>query len=134
MNMETVSLQAPPKSTQTLRQGTRRISRSASTLASLRPNFLVRWTFYFSLFAISFSRLYVPGTGDRIGVKRVIQGLLLLAMFSQPRVCLRFIPTALLWFLGYCGLRLAAGLWLSPEYSKMWWPSTLELLQFLLPW
>jgi O-antigen ligase len=44
------------------------------------------------------------------------------------------VPTALFWFLGYCGLRLATGLWLSPEMSDYWWPTTLIWLQFYLPW
>ncbi len=89
---------------------------------------------FLSLFAIPFSRLYVPGTGDRLGVERVVQGLIFAAMILKPRVCLRWIPAAFLWFVAYCALRLAAGLVLAREYSVLWWPTTLELLQFLLPW
>jgi len=99
----------------------------------LRPNFLVRSAFYFSLAAIPFLRLYVPGTGERLGIQRVIQGLMLAAMLSRPKVCLRFVPFSLLWFFAYCILRTLSGLWLAPEYSKLWWPSSLELLQFYLP-
>jgi len=44
------------------------------------------------------------------------------------------VPVALLWLLAYCGARIIAGMWLAPEYSKLWWPSTLDLLQFLIPW
>lgn len=98
------------------------------------PNLLVVWAFYASLFAIPFLRLYVPGTGERLGIKRVIQVLMLGAMVSRPRVCLRLVPIALLWFAAYCCLHLLGGLWLAPEYSKLWWPNTTELLVFLLPW
>jgi O-antigen ligase len=100
----------------------------------LLPNGLVRWAFYVSLFAIPFYSFYVPGTAERVGVQRGIQVLLFAAIFSRPRVCLRFIPWSLIWFFAYCMLRLVSGWWLAPEYSKMWWPSTLELLQYALPW
>jgi len=103
-------------------------------LELLHPNLLVRSAFYFSLAAIPFLRLYVPGTGERVGVQRVAQGLLLAAMLSRPRVCLRFVPHALLWFALYCVVRILSGLFQAPEYSKLWWPSTLELLEFYLPW
>jgi O-antigen ligase len=106
----------------------------AGRLELLRPTALVQWAFYGSLFAIPYAQLYVPGTGDRLGVKRIVQALLLAAMFARPRVCLRLVPKALLWFLAYCVVRLIAGLWLAPEYAKDWWPSTLDLLQFMLPW
>src|SRR5436190_20353409 len=99
-----------------------------------QPNLLVRWAFYVSVFAMPFAHLYLPGTGDRLGVKRVIQVLMVAAMVSRPRVCIRLIPIALLWFTAYCGLRIIFGLWLAPEYSSLWWPNSLELLQFLLPW
>jgi len=99
----------------------------------LRPNLLVQAAFYFALAAIPFLRLYVPGTGERVGVQRVVQLLMLAAMFSRPRVCLRFVPHAMLWFFAYCGLRVISGLWHAPEYSKLWWPNSLELLQFYLP-
>jgi len=99
----------------------------------LRPNLLVRAAFYFSLAAIPFLRLYVPGTGERLGIERVAQLLMLAAIFSRPRVCLRFVPFSLLWFCAYCALRIISGLWQAPEYSKLWWPSSLELLQFYLP-
>jgi hypothetical protein len=98
------------------------------------PNLLVKWAFYLSLFGIPFYELYVPGTGERVGVKRLLQVLMLAAMLSRPRACLRFVPRSLIWFLGYCIVRIIAGLWLAPEYSKVWWPSTLGLLEFLLPW
>jgi O-antigen ligase len=100
----------------------------------LRPNFVVQWAFYFSIFAIPFARLYVPGTGEHVGIKRVLQALIFAAMVSRPRVCLRFAPVALLWFGAYAFVRMLAGLWLAPEYSSAWWPSTLELFEFLLPW
>jgi O-antigen ligase len=99
----------------------------------LRPNALVRTAFYFALFTIPFIRLYVPGTGERLGIQRVVQLLMLAAMFSRPRVCLRFVPFSFLWFVAYCALRIISGLWQAPEYSKLWWPSSLELLQFYLP-
>jgi O-antigen ligase len=99
-----------------------------------RPNLLVRWAFYSSLFAIPFLHLYIPGTGEHVGIKRAVQGLLFLSMLSRPRVCLRFIPVSLLWFAAYCGVRILSGLWQAPEYSTKWWPSSLELLQFFLPW
>jgi hypothetical protein len=100
----------------------------------LQANLIVRWAFYLSVFAIPFARLYLPGTGDRIGVTRLVQALILGAVLSQPRVCLRLLPVALFWFLAYCGLRIFAGLWFTPESSALWWPSTLDWLQFSLPW
>jgi len=100
----------------------------------LRPGLLVRWSFYLSVFLIPFSRLYLPGTGDRLGVTRLVQVLLLCAVASQPRVCLRFVPTALLWFLGYAAFRIAEGIGLTPDLAGLWWPSTLEWLEFSLPW
>jgi O-antigen ligase len=99
----------------------------------VRPNLLVRSAFYFSLFAIPFLRLYVPGTGERLGVQRLSEVLMIAAMLSRPRVCLRFLPGSLLWFVVYCGVRILSGLLQAPEYSKIWWPSSLELLQFFIP-
>src|SRR5256885_5715434 len=101
---------------------------------SPQPNFLVRWAFYLSVFFIPFTRIYLPGTGERIGVTRLVQVLILCAVISQARVCLRLIPVALVWFLAYCGARIFAGLWFTPELSTLWWPSTLEWLQFSFPW
>jgi hypothetical protein len=97
------------------------------------PNSLVRWAFYLSVFTIPLTLIYLPGTGGRIGVLRVVQLLILCGIFSQPRVCLRFFPTALFWFLGYAGLRIVWGLWLTPEMSAAWWPSSREFLEFI-PW
>lgn len=111
-----------------------RTPQSARSVEFLRPNFLVRWAFYVSIFAIPFTRLYLPGTGDRVGVTRLVQALILCAVLSQPRACLRFIPTALFGFLAYCVLRIVVGLWLTPELVEVWWPRTLEWLQFTLPW
>jgi len=101
---------------------------------ALQPNVLVRWALYLSVFCIPFTKLYLPGTGDRIGVTRVVQALILGAVLLQPRVCLRLLPVALFWFLAYCCVRIASGLWLTPEWSSFWWPSTLDWLQFSLPW
>jgi hypothetical protein len=101
---------------------------------AVRPNLLVHWAFYISVFAIPFYNLYVPGTGERLGVKRLIQALMLGAILTRPRVCIRWLPKAFVWFLAYCGYRIVAGLWLAPEHSQLWWPSTLELFQYLLPW
>ncbi len=100
----------------------------------LGPNALVRWAFYLSVFSIPFTRLYLPGTGERVGVLRVVQLLLLVAVLSQPRICLRRFPVALAWLGGYCLLRIASGLWLSPELSRGWWPSTVDWVEFSLPW
>jgi O-antigen ligase len=100
----------------------------------IEPNLLVRWAFYLSIFTLPFHQLYIPGTGDRVGVIRLIQILLILAVASQPRVCLRFVPVALFWFLGYAGLRLVSGILLTPELRALWWPSTSAVLQFSLPW
>src|ERR1043166_5462516 len=109
-------------------------TRQSHALEVSQPSLLVSWAFYLSLFAIPFLRFYLPGTGDRLGVERIVQVLIIAAMISRPRICLRFVPVALLWFAAYCVLRIVAGLWLAPEYSSMWWPTTLQLLQFLLPW
>lgn len=103
-------------------------------LDALQPNVLVRWAFYVSIFAIPFSRFYLPGTGDRVGVTRMVQALILCAILSQPRICLRLVPVALFWFLAYSGVRIFTGLWFTPEMSNFWWPSTLNWLQFSLPW
>ena len=101
---------------------------------SLRPNGLVRWAFYLSIFSVPFSHLYLPGTGERVGVTRLVEMLIVFAVVSQPRVCLRLVPVALFWFLAYCALRILSGLWFTPELSSFWWPNTLELLEFSLPW
>ena len=105
---------------------------AASTLAG--PSGFVRWAFYLSVFAIPFARFYIPGTGERLGVIRIEQLLLLCAALSQPRVCLGRVPVALLWIGAYCGLRILSGLWFSPELWASWWPTTLGWLQFSLPW
>lgn len=101
---------------------------------TLRPNVLVRWAFYVSVFCIPFTQLYLPGTGNRIGVTRLIQVLILAAILSQPRVCMRLMPVALFWFLAYAVFRLFSGLWFTPHLWDFWWPSTLNWLQFSLPW
>jgi O-antigen ligase len=106
----------------------------AQSLELVRPEFLVRWAFYLSVFCIPFMRLYLPGTGDRLGVTRGIQVLILCAILAQPRVCVRFVPIAVFWFLGYCVLEIGLGLWLTPELRAVWWPRTLSWLQFSLPW
>src|SRR5262249_40428154 len=72
-------------------------------LRMMVPNAFVRWAFLLSIFSIPFTCVYLPGTGDRVGVLRLVQLLLLSAVLSQPRVCLRFVPVALLWFVVYCG-------------------------------
>jgi len=101
---------------------------------ALQPNVLVRWAFYVSVFCIPFTQLYLPGTGDRVGVTRMVQALIVAAIFSQPRACVQLIPVALFWFLAYGVVRLVAGLWFTPQLSDFWWPSTLNWLQFSLPW
>jgi O-Antigen ligase len=106
---------------------------TARAAEALRPNVLVRWAFYLSVFAIPFSYLYLPGTGGRIGVLRIVQMFILCGILSQPRVCLRLAPTALFWFLGYIAMRILWGLWLTPEMVASWWPSSREFLEFL-PW
>ncbi|MBU6398933.1 MAG: O-antigen ligase family protein [Verrucomicrobia bacterium] len=100
----------------------------------VRPTSLVRWAFYLSIFSIPFTHLYLPGTGERVGVLRLVQVLLLSAMLARPRVCLRLVPAALLWFLSYAALRIVWGLWLSPTMSASWWPSSREFLELLIPW
>src|SRR5947199_10350720 len=69
------------------------------------PNALVRWAFYLSVVSIPFARLYIPGTGERSGVIRIAQVLLLCAVVSQPRLCLRLVPVAFLWFVADCAGR-----------------------------
>ncbi len=108
----------------------------AKTRASviIGPNAYVHWAFYLSAFSIPFMRVYIPGTGDRLGVIRLVQLLLLCAVAFQPRVCLRLVPMALVWFVTYCGLRVCSGLWLAPELAGTWWPNTFDRLQYSLPW
>lgn len=100
----------------------------------LRPGLIVQWAFCLSVFSIPFVRLYLPGTGERLGVTRAIQGLIICAVLAQPRVCIRFVPIAAFWFLAYCILQVVAGLWLTPELRSVWWPRILSWLQFSLPW
>jgi len=108
--------------------------RSLVRPAVCAPNLLVRWACYLSAFAIPFSQLYLPGTGERIGATRVVQFLMFAAIISQPRVCLRFVPVALFWFVAYAALRIIWGFWFAPELFAVWWPSSLHWLQFSLPW
>ncbi|HEX4644780.1 MAG TPA: O-antigen ligase family protein [Verrucomicrobiae bacterium] len=105
----------------------------AEPAETVRPNTLVRWSFYLSLFAIPYSHLYLPGTGERVGVTRIVQLLMLGSVLSQPRVCLRWVPRALFWFFGYIGLRIVWGFWLTPDQFNSWWPNSREFLEFL-PW
>ncbi len=100
--------------------------------AALRPNVLVRWAFYLSVFSIPLSHLYLPGTGGRVGVLRLVQMVLVCAVLSQPRICLRMAPTALFWFLAYVALRILWGFWLTPEMFSLWWPNSREFLEFVL--
>lgn len=97
------------------------------------PNALVRWAFYLSLLAIPMCHLYLPGTGERVGVSRIVQLLMLCGVLSQPRVCLRLVPAALFWFLGYIALRILWGFWLTPDQFYAWWPNSLEFIE-QLPW
>ena len=97
------------------------------------PNVFVRVAFALTLFAIPFTSLYVPGTGDKVGVLRLVQLVLACAVISQPRICLRFVPVPLFWFLGYVVVRMIWGLWLTPELASSWWPDCRAFLQFL-PW
>jgi O-antigen ligase len=106
---------------------------NAASRAEEAPNSFVRAVFCISAFAIPFGSLYIPGTGERLGVVRFVQLLILLAMVIQPAVCLRRWPVALSWFVGYCGVRLLWGLWMTPQLAAEWWPSTSKLLQFSLP-
>jgi O-antigen ligase len=101
---------------------------------TVEPNALVRWAFYLSVLSVPFTRLYVPGTGERFGVMRAVQLLLLCAVLSQPRICLRLIPISLLWFVGYSGVRILSGLWFSPELVTSWWPGMCDWFQFSFPW
>src|SRR5258705_9671523 len=98
------------------------------------PNVMVRWAFYLSLFCIPFAHVSLPGTGGRMTILRLLQVLILGAVVSQPRVCIRFVPTAVFWFFAYCAARIISGLLLSPDLRTEWLPSTLNWLQFALPW
>jgi O-antigen ligase len=101
--------------------------------ALVRPNALVQWTFCLLLFTIPFVQLSLPGTGGRITVARLLQMLIVCAALSQPRACIRFVPTAIFWFLAYCAVRISTGLWLSPELRAEWWHTTLDWLQCGIP-
>ena len=132
--METVSRH--PEFSDSLTTSDERYHRAkmARIAEAVRPNFLVHWAFILSIFAIPFYDVYVPGTGERLGVKRVVQALIFGAILTRPRVCVRWLPKAFIWFFIYCAYRLVAGIWLAPDYWRIWWPSTLDLLQYLLPW
>ncbi len=109
-------------------------ARERSRPEAAQANLWVHWAVCFSLFSIPYYELYLPGTGERVGLKRISQLLILAAMITRPWLCLRFLPRALLWFAAYCGYRLLAGIWLAPGYQARWWPPTFELLQYYLPW
>lgn len=130
MNWPGVGVREFPARTEsaTIRSGYRALADE-----SLRPNFLVRWAFYLSVFTIPFANLYLPGTGGKVGVLRIVQLLMLGGVISQPRVCLRWVPTALFWFLGYIAVRIAWGWWLTPDLAGSWWPESREFIAFL-PW
>ena len=115
-------------------EGAFRQNRRALAAEALSPNWIVRSMFCLSIFAVPFMRVYLPGTGDRVGVERLVQVLIFCAMVCQPRICLRFIPTALFWFVAYCAVQIVCGLWLTPELRNVWFPRTLHWLQFSLPW
>jgi O-antigen ligase len=134
LHHQTVAARAALSRPEMLAQIRTQDARASRKTESLRPNLAVRCAFYLSIVGLPFLHLYIPGTGERLGVQRVIQGLMFLAVLSRPKVCLRLVPVSLLWFLAYCGVRIAWGLWQAPEYSKLWWPSSFNLLQFLLPW
>jgi O-antigen ligase len=106
----------------------------AIVVDSLHPNFLVQAAFYLSVFSIPFCYLYLPGTGERVGVARLVQLLIFLGALSQPRVCLRFFPKALFWFVGYVFMRMIWGLWLTPDLAASWWPDDLVFIGYLFPW
>lgn len=106
---------------------------AARPAEAVSPNALVRWAFYLSIFAIPFNHLYLPGTGERMGVSRFVQLLMLCGVLYQPRVCLRLVPAALFWFLGYILLRIVWGFWLTPDQFDAWWPSSLWFIE-QLPW
>ena len=103
-------------------------------LVATYPNAIVRMAFYLSVIAIPFHGLYLPGTGDRIGVTRIVQALVILACLTQPRVCLRRVPLAVILFGAYCGVRIIWGSWLAPHLVDAWWPGTLLSMQFFIPW
>jgi hypothetical protein len=96
-----------------------------------QPNALVRFAFYFALFAIPFGRIYLPGTGERLGVTRIAQIFILFAALSQPRICIRKVPVALVFFILYCLLRIGMGYGLTPNLSSFWWHTTFDLMQTL---
>jgi O-antigen ligase len=99
----------------------------------VRPTVLVRWAFFLSVLTIPFTGVYVPGTGEKVGVLRIVQLLMVCAVLTQPRVCLRWVPTTLFVFLAYIGLRIFWGFWLSPDAANSWWPNSREFIEFL-PW
>src|SRR5258707_13692179 len=61
----------------TLLEAPRSSSPAAAEPQALRPelmspNAFVRWAFYLSAFSIPFMCVYVPGTGERVGVLRLV--------------------------------------------------------------
>ena len=102
-------------------------------VVAVMPNTLVRWAFMLSVFAIPFTNLYLPGTGGELGVLRIVQLIMVCAVLSQPHVCLRWFPKALLWFLAYITMRIGWGIWLTPDLADSWWPSCRLFIQ-ILPW
>src|SRR5688572_14264266 len=128
---------SPPDGLGTSQRGASRTARAfdwGHHGALVRLNVLVQWTFYLLLFTIPFGHLSLPGTGGRLTVVRLLQVLIACAVLSQPRVCIRFVPTAIFWFLAYCAMRIVSGLLLSPELRAEWWPTTLNWLQCGIPW
>jgi hypothetical protein len=92
----------------------------------------VLFAFYFSLFAVPFDLLILPGVSDGSLVARVVDLFLLIAVVTQPRVCLRRMPAAYAAFIGYALLRLAWGVLLTPELFGIWAPATRMFLRIIL--
>jgi hypothetical protein len=97
------------------------------------PNLFVRLTFYTSVIAIFPGDFYIPGTGDRLGINRIVQLMMVTSMLWQPRVCLRRIPVAMLWFLAYYFLKVIWGYWLTPDLYDVWMPSVTPFFFLMLP-
>src|SRR5512142_1429894 len=105
-SMGLAEIPPPPGVAPAPRGAARRSGPPAALRALDYPRPFVRAAVWLSVFAIPFLRVYLPGTGERVGVTRLVQVLVALAVLAQPRACLRLLPLAVVGFWVYAGTRV----------------------------
>jgi O-antigen ligase len=91
-----------------------------------------RFVLVVSVMLIPFTQVYLPGTGQRNSLSSLSEVLVLLALCLHPRVYLRNIPRPILALLLYLGVRVFAGLIITPDLLPQWWDSSRGILRPLL--